>query len=61
MVIENNYTCDVCGEKLPSGIFGIMKHHEEKHGLRETTNAFIKARELKGSALTVEDLDKFTK
>ena len=54
-------SCSLCEENIKRGIFNMLKHHEEKHGLREITNTFIKARKEKGNPLTVEDLDIMSK
>jgi len=59
--VENGmFKCETCGAEVPAGIINLANHWNDCAG-KGQVEALMKLREQKGSALTLEDIDKAIK
>jgi len=61
MLSEVNYVfCDICRCKVEKGIFSMLEHLEEKHGIRDRVSLFMAMHQKRENILTDEKIKSFT-
>jgi hypothetical protein len=57
----NYIRCELCQARVERGVFNMIEHYEDVHGLKDKVNFSIAFRQAKGSRLEEIDLEELLK